>query len=415
MYKLDFDSIWVFDASQYKFGLGAISEIGFEMNRLGGSRVLLVTDQGLMKVGIPQIVQSHIKKQGIKLSIWDGVESEPSVKSIEQGIHWCQDKEFDAFISVGGGSSIDSTKVLNLILSNGGEIIDYVAPPTGLGKTPTVPLKPHIAVPTTAGTGSETSPASVIMLQEKMLKVGISNPKCKPDLALVDPILHTSMSPKVTTDSGMDALSHAIEAYITRRYNMKPKPKTPQERPVYGGGTLLTDLFAEKAIELVGKYLHQAVCNGYDLEARTQMALAASLAGIAFTNAGLTAVHAMAFPIGGQFHTAHGETIAVILPAVMDFFSRSIPEKFATIAQLMGENIEGLPIHDAANKSITTIIKLMKSIDTPNGLSAFGITVKDLPQMAEDTLKIRRLLAGNPQQLTKDNLLKVFRKALKYW
>jgi alcohol dehydrogenase class IV len=412
---LDFDSVWCFDASRYKFGIGAISEIGDDMKRLGGSRILLVTDQNLVKVGIPQIVQGHLEKQGMKLSMWDEVEPEPSVKSIERGINWCQDKEFDAFISVGGGSSIDSTKVLNLILSNGGGILDYVAPPTGRGKSPTVPLNPHIAVPTTAGTGSETSPASVITLQEKRLKVGISNPKCKPDLALVDPVLHTSMPPKVTADSGMDALSHAIEAYITRRYNMKPKPSTPQVRPVYGGGTPLTDLFAEKAIELVGQYLPQAVCNGYDLEARTQMALAASFAGIAFTNAGLTAAHAMAFPIGGQFHTAHGETVAVMLPAVMDFFALSLPKKFTSIAKLMGENIEGLLYHDAAKKAITAIITLMKSIDAPNGLSAFGITEKDLPQMAEDTLTIRRLLAGNPQPLTKNDLLQIFINALKYW
>jgi alcohol dehydrogenase class IV len=223
------------------------------------------------------------------------------------------------------------------------------------------------------------------------------------------------MPPKVTADSGMDALSHAIEAYITRRYDMKPKPLSPQERPVYGGGTPLTDMFAEKAIELIGQYLPQAVCNGYDLEARTQMALAASFAGIAFTNAGLTAVHAMAFPIGGQFHTAHGETVTVMLPAVMDFFRPSLPHKFASIAQLMGENIEGLPYHAAAKKAITAIINLMKSIDAPNGLSAFGITEKDLQQMAEDTLKIRRLLAGNPQPLTKNDLLQIFINALKYW
>jgi alcohol dehydrogenase class IV len=343
------------------------------------------------------------------------VEPEPSVNSIERGLTWCQDKEIDALISVGGGSSIDSAKVLNLILSNGGAILDYVAPPTGHGKSPTVPLKPHIAIPTTAGTGAETSPVAVITLPEKKLKVGISNSKCKPELAIIDPVLHTSMPPKVTADSGMDALSHAIEAYITRRYDRKLKPSTPKERPVYGGGTLLTDLFAEKAIELVGQYLPQAVCNGNDLEARTQMALAASFAGIAFTNAGLTAVHAMALPIGGQFHTAHGETIAVILPAVMDFFSPLLPDKFAKIAQLMGENVEGLHSSDAANKSIQATIKLMKRIDAPNGLHAFGITEKDLPQMAEDTLKIRRLLAGNPQPLTKDDLIKVFTKALHYW
>ncbi len=223
------------------------------------------------------------------------------------------------------------------------------------------------------------------------------------------------MPSKVTADSGMDALAHAIESYVTRRFDRKPRPKTPLERPVYGGGTPVTDIFAEKAVELIGRYLRRAVCNGNDIEARSGMALAATLAGIAFTNAGLTAVHAMAYPVGGQFHTSHGETNAVLLPAVMGFLLPAAPKKFARIAELMGESVEGLSLYEAARKSVDAIVDLMKDINSPNGLSVFGVKEEDLPGIAEDTLKIKRLLAGNPRPVTKEDLENLFRKALKYW
>ncbi len=413
--KMILDTVWEFKLTRYKFGLKAAREIGYDMKSLGGSRVLLVTDKGVAKAGLPNKVSSYLKEQGLDVEVWDGVEPEPSARSIEAGIEWAEDKGFDSFISVGGGSSIDSVKVINLILSRGGKILDYVAPPTGRGNPVPAPLKPHIAVPTTAGTGSETSPASVISLPEKMIKVGISHAYCRPDLAIVDPLLHVGMPSKVTADSGMDALAHAIESYVTRRFDRKPRPKTPLERPVYGGGTPVTDIFAEKAVELIGRYLRRAVCNGNDIEARSGMALAATLAGIAFTNAGLTAVHAMAYPVGGQFHTSHGETNAVLLPAVMGFLLPAAPKKFARIAELMGESVEGLSLYEAARKSVDAIVDLMKDINSPNGLSVFGVKEEDLPGIAEDTLKIKRLLAGNPRPVTKEDLENLFRKALKYW
>ncbi|MHA2296488.1 MAG: hydroxyacid-oxoacid transhydrogenase [Candidatus Hodarchaeales archaeon] len=409
------DSIWEFKLSRYKFGLGAVKEIGYAMKDLGGSKPLIVTDEGIVKAGLSKEVSQLLKEQDLEVEVWDGVEPEPSATSIEAGIEWAEEKGFDSFISFGGGSSIDTAKVMDLISTHGGKILDYVAPPTGRGKSIPAPLKPHIAVPTTAGTGSETSPASVISLPEKMIKVGISHAYCRPDLAVVDPLLHVSMPPKVTVDSGMDALAHAIESYVTRRFDRKPMPKTPLERPVYGGGTPVTDIFAEKAIELIGRYLRRAARDGNDIDARSGMALAATLAGIAFTNAGLTAVHAMAYPVGGQFHSSHGETNAVLLPAVMEFLVPTVPEKFNRVAELMGENIEGLSVHEGAKQSVNAIIELMRDINVPNGLSAFGVKKEDLSKMAEDTLKIKRLLAGNPRPVTKENLEKLFRRALKYW
>jgi len=207
-------------------------------------------------------------------------------------------------------------------------------------------------------------------------------------LAIVDPLLHVSMPPKVTADTGMDALSHVIESYITRRFDRKLRPKTSRERPVYGGGTPLTDIFAEKAIELIGRYLRRAVYEGDDIEARSGMGLAATLAGVSLTNAGLTAVHTMAFPVSGQFHTTHGETISAIPPAVIEFFLPSEPEKFGGIAKLMCENIEGLSTYEAAKRSIDAVIRLMRDINAPNGLHTFEVKKGDIQRLAKDTMKI---------------------------
>jgi alcohol dehydrogenase class IV len=413
--KIPVDSVWDFRITRCKFGIGAVREIGYDMRGLGGLRTLIVTDKGVIAAGLVDEVRLHLEEQGIEVEVWDGVETEPSARSMDEGVQWAKDREFDSFVSVGGGSSIDTAKVINLILCHGGKVLDYVAPPIGLGKQIPSPLKPHIAVPTTAGTGAETSPSCIISLPESKIKEGISHEFCRPDMAIIDPLLHTSMPPKVTADSGMDALAHAIESYVTRRFDRKLKPKTPLERPVYGGGTLLTDIFAEKAIELISKYLRRAVYMGMDVEARCGMALAAFLAGVAFTNAGLTAVHAMAYPVAGQFHTAHGETNAALLPAVMEFLLPTDLEKFARIAALMGENVEGLSLYDAANKSVNAVIRLMRDINAPNGLGALGVKEEDVKILARDTLKIQRILVGNPRPITQKDLETLFKRALKYW
>jgi alcohol dehydrogenase class IV len=409
------DTVWEFRITRYKFGIGAVKEIGYDMKRFGGSKVLIVTDKGVVKAGLLDKVKPYLEEQKIAVEVWDGVEPEPSARSISKGVEWSRDRGFNLFVSIGGGSAIDSAKVINLILCHEGEILDYVAPPIGRGKPVPGPLNPHIAVPTTAGTGSETSPVCVISLPERMIKVTISHEHCRPNMAIVDPLLHVNMPPKVTADSGMDALAHAIESYVTRRFDRKPRPPTPLERPVYSGGSPLTDILAEKAIELISKYLRRAVYEGEDIKARSGMALAAALAGVAFTNAGLTALHAMSYPIGGQFHTAHGETNAALLPAVMEFFLPAAPEKFAHIAELMGESIEGLSTHDAARKSINAVIGLIKDINAPNGISVFGVKEEHIPRLVEETLKIQRLLVGSPRPTTQEDLEKLFRRALKYW
>jgi alcohol dehydrogenase class IV len=391
--ELPTDTAWQFAMSKIKFGLGVASEIGYDLKKLGLKNCLIVTDSVMVKIGLVDKIVQSIKEQNISATVWDRVEPEPSLKSMQDCIDDFIDSNFDGFVALGGGSVIDSAKVIALVLTHGGKILDYMpASFGGEGKKIPGPFKPLIAVPTTSGTGSETSPSSVITFPEKLVKGALF---CgRPTLGILDPLLTVTMPPSVTAATGMDALVHAIEAYFVRPYTSRTKPATPPERPIFTGSTELTDLFAEKAIELIGKYLRLAVNNGNNLEARSGMLLASFLAGAAFTNAGVCTVHAMAYPVGGQWHTPHGITNAVILPAVVEFNIPGAPERFARIAQLLGENVQGLSVMDAAQKSVNAIIQLSKDIRMPYGLEAppFNVKDEDIVRLAADTFKIQRLL-----------------------
>jgi len=407
------DSVWDFGVTRAKFGIGAADEVGYDAKALGMKKVLLVTDSIIMKTGIVDRVLRSLEEQKIEVHVWDQAEPEPSLGSMLKCIEYAKKVEPDGFISVGGGSVMDTAKVTDLIITHGGEVLEYVAPPTGGGKHPPGPLKPHIAIPTTSGTGSETSPAAVISLPEKKIKVGVSHIFLRPTLAVLDPRMTVTCPPRVTASAGMDALSHAIGSYTTRRFNQKPRPRTPPERPAYGGGTPLTDLFASEAIKLVGKYLRRAVYHGIDIEARAGMQLASFYAAVAFTNTGVLPDHAMAYPVGGQYHTPHGLTVAVLLPAVMEFCLPSSYERFAKIAEFLGEDVQGLSVVEAAYRSVEAVKRLEKDIGIPNGLEALGVKEEDIPRLAKDTLKIQRLLAGSPRPVTEEDLVKIFKAAMK--
>ncbi len=406
------DNVWDFRVVRSKFGVGAISEIGYDVKALG-SKVLIVTDPGIAKAGLVDKVKKYLEEQKLEVYMWDQVEPEPSLESMEEGVKFAKEINADCFIGLGGGSAMDTEKVINLIATYGGEILDYVAPPTGGGKRVPGPVKPHVAIPTTSGTGSETSPASVITLPKQKLKVGVSSDLLRPTLAVLDPMMTVNCPPSVTASAGMDALSHAIGSYTTRRFDQKTRPKTPMERPPYGGGTELTDTFALKAIEMLGCYLRRAVYQGLDIEARSKVQLASFYAGVAFTNTGVIADHAMAYPLGGEFHVPHGLSCALLLPAVMEYNLPGNYEKSANIARALGEDVAGLSVVEAAARSVNAVKKLSKDIRIPSGLEAIGAREEHIPRMAKDTLKVQRLLVGNPRPVTEEDLANIFRAAMR--
>lgn len=406
------ETVWEFSmADRVTFGTGAVGELGGELTELDCESALVITDEGVEAAGIVGDVTESLPS-GVECEVFTGVEPDPAVDVFERAVEAARDFEPDVLIGIGGGSSIDVTKTASVVAEYGGDILDYVAQPTGDGKPVPGAGLPVVAIPTTAGTGSETSPVSVISLPDRRLKVGISSRHLYPDLALVDPALTVSLPPGPTAASGMDALSHAIETYTTRRYDAKERAGSSAERPDYDGGTILTDQLARKAIELVGDNLRNAVNNGSDLEARRNMSLASLLAGVAFTNAGLGATHAIAYPVAGEHHSPHGVTVATLLPAVMRFNATSAFDRYGEIAELLGENIDRLSRDERAERAADAVDKLAADIGIPDGVAELGVTEAEIPDLAADTMEIQRLLAGNPRRVEREDIEGILRESL---
>jgi len=406
------ETVWDFSTpSKIKFGEGASLELSEEAKMFGASRIIFVTDEGVKKAGIVDEVVNSLDKD-LEHEVYDRVEPEPSLSVFEDTLEAFRSFKPEMVVALGGGSSIDVAKAVNVIYKHGGDVLDYIAPPTGKGKRVPGRGLPIIAIPTTSGTGSEVSPVSVVSLPDKEIKVGISSRYMRPDVALVDPLLTVSLPPAPTASSGMDALSHAIEAYTTRRYNRKAKA-TAMTRPDYNGGNPVTDLYAREAIRLISENLRRAYNNGEDLEARRNMALASLMAGIAFTNAGLGATHAIGMVVGGRYHSAHGVTMAIILPAVMEFNASSDPKRFIEIARLMGMCVDGLDEFEAAKKAAEAVKELSKDVNIPAGLSELGVKEEDIPELAELVIeRQQRLLVGNPRRIEKKDVEEIILNCL---
>lgn len=398
------DSVWELNVtSNIKFGPGAVKELPSLLVHRDIQTVALITDQGVADAGIADYV-SNIVSEAADPHTYTDVKPEPALDVYEDALTFVEEVDPDALIGIGGGSSMDVTKTIGILAEHGGKILEYAAPPTGGGKPIPGPGPPTICVPTTAGTGSETSPVSVIALPEKKLKVGITSRQQIPDTAVVDPTLTTSLPPGPTASSGMDALSHALEAYTTVTYDAKERPSDPPDRSDYGGRTSVTEQLSRKAIELVANNLRQAVNNGQDLTARRNMSLASLLAGIAFTNAGVTANHALAMATGSKFEIPHGTAIAIYLPAVVQFNAPALPEQFADIAKIFGKDTTSMGTHEAAMTACDAIVELSNAIDIPEGIGEFGVTESDVPLLAESALQLERLMSGNPRSADQEDL-----------
>lgn len=404
------DSIWEFTtADSVSFGNGATDELDGRLRERNVENALVVCDPGIAEAGI---VDDLISNSAIEYELFDEVEPEPPLAVFEAALECARDIDPDAVVGVGGGSSIDVAKTTGTLATYRGNIMDYVAEPTGNGKSIPGPGLPTVAIPTTAGTGSETTPVTVISLPDRDLKVGISSHHQYPDFALVDPLLTVSLPPGPTAAAGMDALAHAIEAYVTREYDAKVAPETPADRPDYGGRTILTDELARKAIALVGDNLRTAVYNGENVAARREMSLGSLLAGMSFSNAGLGAAHAIAMAAGAEYHTPHGDTVAAVLPAVMRYNAPGAADRYAEIAELLGAETDRLDRCDAAERAADAVADLADDVGTASGLSELGIDESDLEHLTDRTMELKRLLVGNPRRLERDDVLAICHQAL---
>lgn len=391
-------------AGQLLFGREATLQLGEATRRLAVGRVLVVTDKTLVQAGLVDRVGGALAAAGVSVEVFEGGLPEPPIALAETCVAQARRFQAQAILGLGGGSNMDLAKIVATILAHGGTARDYVGDDQIPG-----PIGPLICVPTTAGTGSEVSGASVLTDTEKQMKVGILSNYLRPALAVVDPLLTVSCPPKVTADSGIDALTHAIEAYTAVDNEEFPLP--PGERTIYQGRHVMGDMLAERAIELIGGNLRQAVASGSDLAAREAMAFGATLAGMAFSNVGVAAVHALEYPVGGATHCSHGAGNGLLLPFVMRFNLAARVSRFARIAELLGENVKGLDESAAAERAVAAVERLKSDIGIPLRLRDLGVTKDQLPLFAEKAFAVKRILRVNPRPVTAHDLLEILQSA----
>ncbi|MGB9939565.1 iron-containing alcohol dehydrogenase [Methanosarcina sp.] len=369
-------------------GAGCVKEIGRHAKDLGATKALIVSGKSRHGERLALDIYKILEGAGLEATIFAGADPNPTDTSVMEGADIYRKEDCNMIIAVGGGSPMDCAKAIGIVVYNGGLINDY----EGVGKV-TKGIPPLITVNTTAGTASEMTSFTIITDTKRHIKMAIVDPRITPDVAVNDPELMVSMPPALTAATGMDALTHAVEAYVSTM------------------ATPTTDAAAIKSIELISKYLREAVAHGEDVRNRDMMAHAEYLAGIAFNNASLGYVHSMAHQLGGLYDLPHGVCNAILLPYVEAYNKKVVPERFADIAKAMGENIEGLSPEEAADRAIDAIRKLASDIGIPSGLKELGAKEEDLELLAEHAMQdVCRLT--NPRDLSKEDIIEIYRKAL---
>jgi hydroxyacid-oxoacid transhydrogenase len=419
------ERIFTLEATPIKFGPGASADAGWELKRLGVTRAMLVTDPRIRESGIVDRVRDSIESEDIAVDVFDRARSEPTADSFQEAADFALDGEFDGFVGVGGGSSIDTAKVADLVATHPAPIMDYVNPPVGEGRTPPGPLKPLLAIPTTAGTGSEATSVAILDLPDQRVKTGISHRYLRPHQAIVDAELARTMPSAVASSAGLDVVCHAAESFVARPYDTRDAPETPDDRPPYQGSNPVSDLWSARALEYGGKFLRRAVQDEDDLEARGAMMMAASLAGIGFGSAGVHIPHACAYPIAGLKHewtppgyptdhpfVPHGWSVIVTSPASFRHTFPADPEKHRRAAELLA----GEPIEDANEDTFPEVlVSLMKDVNAPRGVRELGYDEDDVDDLVEGALKQQRLLVVSPREAGPNELAAIIRDSFENW
>ena len=419
------ETIFTLEATPIKYGPGAAADAGWELKRLGVKRALLVTDPGVAAIGHPERIRASIEAEGIEVVVYDRARVEPTLDSFQEAADFARDAEVDGFVSVGGGSSIDTAKVADLITTHPAPVMDYVNPPVGEGRKPPSPLRPHLAIPTTSGTGAEATTVAVLDIPDMKVKTGISHRYLRPAQGIVDPELVRTLPAEVTSSTGLDVICHAAESFLSRPYDERERPASPDERPPYQGANPVADVWSAKALEYGGRYLRRAVADAEDLEARGAMMLAATMAGVGFGSAGVHIPHACAYPIAGLKHAyqppgypddhpfvPHGHSVIVTAPAAFRFTYEAAPERHHHVAGLLA----GEPFADAGADTLPEVLRaLMRDVDAPRGIAELGYDENDVPALVEGALKQQRLLVVSPRDVTGDDLGHILNASMTNW
>jgi hydroxyacid-oxoacid transhydrogenase len=427
--RLDRDSAFEMAVASVRYGAGVTSEIGMDLADGGLRRALIVTDPVVARLPPTQAVVDSLDASGVTWVMYDRVRVEPSEESWLDAIDFARGHTFDAIVGVGGGSSIDTAKAVNLYTTHPpADFLDYVNKPIGQGLPVPGPLKPLFAIPTTAGTGSETTGVAIFDLTRRHVKTGISSRLLKPTLGVLDPNHTRTAPPAVAASAGLDILCHAVESYTAVAFTERPRPARPSARPPYQGANPISDVWSLQALRMVTDHLVRAVEDPGDDEARASMVLAASFAGIGFGNAGVHLPHAMAYPVAGRVTeyrapgypadhalVPHGFSVILNAPAVFAYTGQASPERHLEAAAALGADVSRCRREDAGRVLADRITWFMQRLNAPNGLAGVGYSSSDIPALVEGTLAQERLTTLSPRLADADALARIFETAMHCW
>ena len=414
--------------SAIRFGPGVTREVGAELADLGKRHALVFTDPTVR--GLPPVAATleSLEAHKVRYALFESVRVEPTDESFLAAIAAARADDFDALVAVGGGSTIDTAKAANLYSCYPAELLEYVNPPIGKGRPVPGPLKTLIAIPTTAGTGSETTGVAIFDYSPLHAKTGIASRRLKPTLGLLDPENTRTLPAAVAASAGLDVLSHAVESYTALPYTERPRPERPLLRPAYQGSNPISDAWSLESLRLVAAYLQRAVADPADNEARSAMLLAAAYAGIGFGNAGVHLPHGMSYPVSGLVRgyrapgyavdhplVPHGISVILNAPPVFRFSSPACPERHMNAAGILGAKVSGARLEDAGKILAGQIVKLMRDLHLPNGLRAIGYETADIPALVEGTLPQHRVTKLAPRAFERDDLARLFAEAMVAW
>ncbi len=425
------ESAFEMATSAIRFGPGVTREIGMDLAELGLRRVLLLTDPWMRKLPPVAIAEESLAANGIACTVFDRVRVEPTDVSFREAIDFAKTVEFDAIVAVGGGSTIDTAKAVNLYTCHPPEdFLDYVNPPIGKGKPVPGPVKPLFAVPTTAGTGSETTGVAIFDLAHLHAKTGIAHRRLKPTLGYLDPDNTRTMPSQVAAATGLDVLCHAIESYTAVHYSERPAPERPILRPAYQGNNPISDVWSLQALRMTGAYLIRAAEDTSDDEARSNMILASAYAGVGFGNAGVHLPHGMSYPVSGMVKgrgyqqsgypnspemIPHGFSVILNAPAVFRFTAAACPGRHLEAAAALGVDISGAAEADAGRILADRLVAIMERLRVPSGLKALGYSSADIPALVEGTLPQHRVTKLSPRPASTDDLAKLFEETMQVY
>ena len=425
---MPFESVINISSANIKYGFGATREVGFDMKELGATRVMVVTDRNLAAMAPVRTALQSLTDEGLEAVLYDNTRIEPTEVSLKEAIDFATNGNFDGFVGVGGGSCMDTAKVANLYSTYPADFLDYVNAPIGKATPVPGPLKPIACIPTTAGTGSETTGIAIFDIVKMHAKTGIASRAIRPTLAIVDPDNTRTLPAMVAASTGFDVLVHALESYTALPFDQRSAPENPRLRPTYQGSNPISDIWAARAIEIVSGNIIKVIEDSSDDEARSQMLMAATFAGIGFGNAGVHLPHGMSYPVSGMVRDyqpegyavghpiiPHGISVVLCAPAVFRFIASACPERHLEAARLMGVDVAGAALDDAGDILADALVSLMQKTGVPNGLGAVGYTEADVDRLVEGTLPQHRVIGLSPRPFTPDDLKKLFLNSLVCW